>query len=95
MDQHAGRIALRPSQFAMFDSSGGCGGVTVLSGQPGCDQTCHYVVNQLRKMSGALLIAEMKVVEFRCGLCSRQPICDQSYLTAAEDCSHALLARRW
>ena len=58
MDQHAGRIALRPSQLAMFDGSVGFGGVTVLSGQLGCDQTCHYVVNQLPKMSGALLIAK-------------------------------------
>ena len=94
MDQHARCIALRPSQLAMRDGSAGVDGVTILTGQFGCGQPSHYVVKQLRKMSGALLIAKVEVVEFRGGLCSHQPICDQSYLTAAEDCSHALLARR-
>jgi hypothetical protein len=95
MDQHARCIALRPSQLAMRDGGAGVNGVTVLTGQCECAQASHYVVRQLRKMSGALLIAKMKVVEFRGGLCSRQPICDQCYLTATENCSHALFARRW
>src|ERR1700733_2469175 len=94
MDQHARCIALRPSQLAMRDGGAGVDGVTVLTGQCGCAQPSHYVVKQLRKMSGALLIAKMKMVEFRGGLCSSQPICDQTHLTAPENFSHALLARR-
>ena len=48
---------------------------TVFSGQVGIGQTYDYVVNQLGKMSGVLLITEMKVVELRRALCSFQPIC--------------------
>jgi len=78
MDQHGGSIVLCPSQPAMFDRGDGVFGVTVVTGQLGFGQTCHYVVKQLRKMPGALLIAKMKLVEFRGALCSCQPICDQS-----------------
>jgi hypothetical protein len=76
MDQHGRTIALRPSQIAMVDGCGGQRGVTVFSGQVGVGQTYDYVVNQLGKMSGALLIAEMKVLECRRALCSCQPTCD-------------------
>jgi hypothetical protein len=43
-------------------------------------------------MSGALLIAKMKVVELRRALCSFQSICDQRGLTACQNCGHALSA---
>jgi hypothetical protein len=39
MDQHAGRIALRPSQLAMFDGSRGRDGIAVFNGQLGSAQT--------------------------------------------------------
>jgi len=68
VDQHAGRIALRPSQLAMFDGCGGRDGISVFSGQFAFGETYDDVINQLGKMSGTLLIAEMKVVEFRCVL---------------------------
>jgi len=76
MDQHAGRIALRPSQLAMFDGRRGCDGIAVSIGQLGSAQTRYQIVNQLRKMSSALLIAEMKVVELGRPLRSCQPIGD-------------------
>ena len=76
MDQHGRTIALRPSQIAMLDSGGGRAGITIFSGQVGYGQTFAYVVNQLGKMSSALLIAEMKVVEFGRFLRSCQPVCD-------------------
>jgi len=76
MDQHGRTIALRPSQIAMLDSGGGRAGITIFSGQVGYGQTFDYVVNQLGKMSSALLIAEMKVVEFGRFLRSCQPVCD-------------------
>jgi hypothetical protein len=94
MDQHAGRIALRPSQLAMFDGGGGCGGVIVLSGQVGFAQTYYQIVNQLRKMSGTFVIAKMKMVEFGGAFCSRQPIPDEGSFAACQDCGHALPARR-
>jgi hypothetical protein len=60
----------------MLDSGGGRAGITIFSGQVGYGQTFAYVVNQLGKMSSALLIAEMKVVEFGRFLRSCQPVCD-------------------
>ena len=82
MDQHGRCIVLRPSQLAMRDGGEGFHGVTVFTGQLEFAQTGHYVFKQLRKMSGALLIAKLKVVEFSGVLCSCQPICDQRDLTA-------------
>jgi len=78
MDQHAGGIALLLSQRAMFDGSDGGDGIAVFLGQLGDAQTCDQIVYQLRKMSGALVIAKMKTVEFGGLLCSYQPIFDQS-----------------
>jgi hypothetical protein len=60
----------------MFDGGGGQAGVTVFSGQVEFAQTCHYVINQLREVSGTPFIAEMKVVEFRGVFRSCQPIVD-------------------
>jgi len=77
MDQHGGRVALFPSKLAMFDGGGGRDGIAVFIGQLGSVQTCHKIVNQLRKMSGALAIAEMKLVECRGLLCPQQPSFDQ------------------
>ena len=76
MYQHGGSIALRPSQRPMCDCGGRVDGVTVFTGQRGLAQTFHYVVHQSRKMSSALLIAKLKVVEFSGALCSCQPIYD-------------------
>jgi len=76
MDQHAGGIALLASEGAVFAGGVGRDGVTVPIGHMGLAQTYHYVVNQLRQMSGALLVGKMKVVKFRRALCSCQPICD-------------------
>jgi len=94
MDQHAGRIALRLSQLAMFDGSRGRDGIAVFIGQLGSAQTYYQIVNQLGKMSGTFVIAKMKMVELRGLLCSRQPIRYQRGLTARQDCGHALYARR-
>jgi hypothetical protein len=52
----------------MFDGCGGRDGVSIFSRQFAFAETYDDVINQLGKMSGALLIAEMKVVEFRCVL---------------------------
>ena len=93
MDQHSGGITLLTSQLAMGNSGEGHYGITVISGQRESAQTCHYVANQLRKMSGTLFIAKMKVVEFRGAFCSHQPIGDQGGSTAGQYCGHALLAR--
>jgi len=66
MDQHAGRIALLTSELAMGEGGEGHEGVTVLAGQFGLAQTFDYLFHQLRKVSGAFLVAKTKVVEFRC-----------------------------
>jgi len=84
MDQHAGRITLRPSQLAMFDGSRGRDGIAVFIGQLGSAQTYYQIVNQLGKMSGTFVIAKMKMVELRGLLCSRQPIRYQRGLTFSQ-----------
>jgi hypothetical protein len=89
MDQHGGGIALLPSQLAMGE---GGDGIAVLIGQLGSAQTLYQIVNQLRKMYGALFIAQKKVVEFGGAIGSDQPSMDQSGLTAGLDCGHALYA---
>src|ERR1700677_462725 len=93
MDQHGGRIALLPSQPAMFDGGRGRNGIAVLIGQLGCVQTYYQIINQLRKMSGTFLIAKMKMVELRRLLRSCQPILYQGSLAASQDCGHALPPR--
>jgi hypothetical protein len=60
----------------MIDGGGGWAGINIFSGQAGCGQTFDYVVNYLGKMSSAVLIAEMKVVEFGRFLRSCQPMCN-------------------
>ena len=84
MDQHAGRIALLTSELAMGEGGEGHEGVTVLAGQFGLAQTFDYLFHQLRKVSGAFLVAKTKVVEFRCLFCSCQPICDQRGLAFSQ-----------
>jgi len=76
MDKHSGRIALRSSEFAMFNGGGRRDGIAVFIGYLGFAQTRHQVLKQLRKMSGTMLIAEVKVVELRRLLRSCQPVCD-------------------
>lgn len=94
MDEHGGGIALLPPQIAMRDGGLRHGGIAVLSRQLGLAQTNDQIVNQLGKMPGAFLIAEMEVVEFRSAFRSSQPICDQSDLAAFQYCGHAFRARR-
>jgi hypothetical protein len=89
VDEFAGRIALRPSQLAMFDGGRGGDGIAVFVGKLGPTQTCYQIVNQLRKMSSTLVIAKMKMVEYGGLLCSYQPIFDQRSLTAGQDCGYA------
>jgi hypothetical protein len=54
MDQHGGGISLLPSQLAMRDGGKGRDRIAVFVGQLGLAQTYYQIVNQLRKMSGAL-----------------------------------------
>jgi hypothetical protein len=63
-----------------------------LIGHLGSARTHYQIVNQLRKMCGALFIAQKKVVEFGGALGPDQPILDQRGLKAGKDCGHALSA---
>ena len=76
MNQHAGRIGLFSSQNAMLHRGGGRAGIAVFIGRLGYGQTFDQVVNQPGKVPSALLIGELKAVEFGRLLASRQPICD-------------------
>ena len=70
MDQHTSRIALRPSESAMFDGRRGRDAITVFIGRFGCAQTYDQVVNQVRKMTCTFLIAKMEMVKLRSFHCS-------------------------
>jgi hypothetical protein len=62
MHEHCGSVALLIPQLAMGYGSSGKGGIAVLAGGTGLAQANSQILNQLREMSSALLIAKQKAV---------------------------------
>jgi hypothetical protein len=61
MHEHCGSVALLIPQLAMgYGSSGN--GIAILAGGAGLAQAKSQILNQLRKMARALLIAKQKTV---------------------------------
>jgi hypothetical protein len=63
MHEHCWSVALLIPQLAVGHGSSGKGGIAVLAGGAGLAQSNSQVLNQLREMSSALLIAKRKALK--------------------------------
>ena len=59
----------------------------------GLAQVDNQVFNELGKMSGAVFVAKLKVVEFTALLCTRQPISRDCVKAAPQYRAHSFLLR--
>jgi len=95
MHQHGRSVALLTAQLAMGYGSGGKDGIAVLRGAGGRAQADNQILNQPRKMSSTLHIAQGKMVKFTALFCSCQAGYKNFANTALQYRAHALLGQSW
>src|ERR1700730_13896317 len=93
MHQHGRSVALRLPHLAMSDGGSGTDGIAFLSGDVGRSQANNQVFDQLRKISGALLVAKRNAGKLLARFDLRQPVFDDKGCALLQYSGHAFLWR--